>query len=158
LWILLDSQYIQNHEFWKNQSYLVLENWEIELRISEMLLPMEVKVLEWIYSAMNSKFMMLPLSWKMKRISLKSSPKSGLWNKLICFLILIRFIICVRELSNLIKSRSINVSILYTIFVIRYAGQFILRLNIWIFKNGFTKLINHTLDINSTWGEQFIQE
>jgi len=121
-----------------------------------MLTKIELTCLDWIYSALGSKFLKMPVDWKYGRISLKHLSFLGkLSNRMMCLIVLSISIFRLKQLPMLIEKRNINASIFQIIFVARYLFNFIFRQNIWTFSAELVELINYCLEINSAWGKIF---
>jgi len=119
--------------------------------ISNMLAPIEVKILDWIYSAACIKLFQMPLVWKNGRISLR--PNYGrILNSMICVIVLVCITLSLKKLSKSIGTKDIDGSILQIFFLARYFSQLVFRWNIWIFRIELAELTNLSLEINSLWG------
>jgi len=117
----------------------------------KMLSELEIRLLDWVYSACSSKVSIVSLEWKNNIVSLKLKSRR-ICSLLICSILIFEAFISFTKLTALKQQKKINLSILQTIFLIRFLEHIFTRSNFEIFKLEMVRVINKSFCIDTTWG------
>lgn len=119
-----------------------------------MLTRVELKTMHLIYGFSCSNLNILSLfKWDNVQIKLKPNLRP-VSNFFLSLTVLFDCIFHANQLSDLIEAKAVNAGFLQLIFIIRLFGQFILRINMWIYRSELARLINQTAAIDKAWGKQ----
>jgi len=131
--------------------WLIFQFFSRVLKRTIMITEVEFQVLDWIYQGCCSKIMQLPFYWENGKIFSKSKHGRTYNGILICVLLL-DVTWTIKQILALSVQRNINGSIIQAIHMVRYLSHMMLRNNIRMFKTDLIQVVNQSLNINSTWG------
>jgi len=117
-----------------------------------MLSEIDKRVLNGIYSVIGSKYISSPITWNNSRMSQKSN-YGRRHSFMFAVIIFCEFTLRLKQLLFTISEKDIIGSIIQSIYTARPVLHLIFRLNIWIFKTNFIRLVNQTLAVDSIWSK-----
>jgi len=120
-----------------------------------MLAEVETKVLTLLDSAYcENKLSFFPLKWNQGRISVNFNCRR-IYGLLVCSVLLLEDIFSLKQLTELIGRKKMNLAILQMIWTIRFLAHTGVRMNNEFFKIELARLINQSLRVDSTLGNHF---